>query len=333
MPFKFAFLGCWHSHTSMHVRESIANPDEFRLIGIYDHDPMVVAKRKDQWGTPVFPSVEAVLSSDADAVVVEGRIFENLDYAEQALKAGKHVLLEKPAGVDLKHLERVQSLAIENELCLQMAYMWRYNPAIREIIRLTKTGTLGEIFYYRGHIPKPKSWHQELETEIKYYHGSVYYEMGGHLVDLMVTLMGRPKRVQSMLGKHYGQLRQHTDNAVVMHEFGNGLATIDTASMHIESGKTRRIEVYGTEGTAIHTPIGSRNLSLCLEAATLDYPQGWQDLEISVTDDDPTLLRELAACVDNRKAPDYLLEHDLIVQETLFAGCGISNNRALKLEV
>ena len=76
-------------------------------------------------------------------------------------------------------------------------------------------------------------------------------------------MMGEPKGVQPALGRHYDS-RSEVDNAVVVHEFENGLGTIDTAGMHIESGKTRRIEVYGTKGTAIHTPIGSDNLSLSL---------------------------------------------------------------------
>ena len=329
MAFKFAFLGCWHSHTGMHVRESTANPSEFELVGIYDNDPVVVAERREQWDAHVFPSIEAVLDSDIDAVVVEGRIFENLDYAEQALKAGKHVLLEKPAGVDLDHLKRVQALSLEKDLCLQMAYMWRYNPAIHKMIRLVKAGTLGDIFYYRGHIPKPKGWHKQIGEEIGYYHGAVYYEMGGHLVDLMVILMGRPKHVHPMLGKHYGD-QQHIDNAVVVHEFENGLGTIDTAAMHIESGKTRRIEVYGTQGTAIHTPIGSNNLSLCLELEAKGYSAGWHDLEIPSSENSSTLLRELVACIGGKKAPDYALSHDLDVQETLFAGCGIKDGKALK---
>ena len=322
MAFKFAFLGCWHSHTNMHVRESAARPNEFKFIGIYDSDPAVIAKRREEWGVPVFPSVEAVLHSDADAVVVEGRVFQNLDYAEQALEAGKHVLLEKPAGVDLEQLKRIQRLSVDKGVCLQMAYMWRYNPAIHEMIRLVKAGALGDIFYYRGHIPKPKSWHEQLEAENGYYKGSVYFEMGGHLVDLMVAMMGKPERVQSMLGKHYGN-RQHADNAVAIHEFDNGLGTIDTASMHIDSKYTRRIEVYGAKGTAIHTPIGSNNLNLCLEAATEGYKAGSQDLEITPPDDFPTLLRELAACASGEKTPDYTLEHDLAVQQTLFAGCGL----------
>ena len=110
MRLKFAFLGAWHSHASMHVEEAHRRPDEFELLGMYDPDDEVIARRQERWAgqggpLPVFPgatSVEAVLASDAEAVVVEGHVYQNLDYAEAALRAGKHVLRgEKPAGVDL----------------------------------------------------------------------------------------------------------------------------------------------------------------------------------------------------------------------------------------
>ena len=334
MPLKFAYLGAWHSHAGMHVRESTERPDEFQLVGMYDPDPKVIERRQKDWSEPfpglrIFPSVEAVLESDAEAVIVEGHVYQNLDYAEQALEAGKHVLLEKPAGVDLEQLERTHKLSERKELMLQMAYMWRYNPAIHEMLRLAKSGAFGDIFYYRGHIPKPISWHPELAQEFKVYHGGIYFEMAGHLIDLMVILMGEPKRVQPSLGRHYDN-RSEVDNAVVVHEFEDGFGTIDTAGMHIESGKTRRIEVYGTKGTAIHTPIGSDNLSLSLETAVEGYAAGSQDVTITRSSTSGSLLRELAACIRGEKQQDYTLAHDMAVQRTLFAGCGITDGDALR---
>ncbi len=106
-------------------------------------------------------------------IIVEGHVYQNLDYAEQALEAGKHVLLEKPAGVDTEQYERIQDLSVRKGLRLHMAYMWRYNPAIHEVIRLARIGLLRDILYYRGHIPKPKSWHLELETELSVYEGGI----------------------------------------------------------------------------------------------------------------------------------------------------------------
>ena len=334
MPLKFAYLGAWHSHAGMHVREATERPDEFQLVGMYDPDVTVTERRQKEWSEPfpnlrVFSSVEAVLESDAEAVIVEGHLYQNLDYAEQALEAGKHVLLEKPAGVDLEQLERIHKLSERTGRMLQMAYMWRYNPTLHEMLRLAKSGAFGDLFYYRGHIPKPISWHPQLAQEFKVYHGGIYFEMAGHLIDLMVIMMGEPKGVQPSLGRHYDN-RSEVDNAVVVHEFDNGFGTIDTAGMHIESGKTRRIEVYGTKGTAIHTPIGSDNLSLSLETAVEGYATGSQDVTITRSSTSGSLLRELAACIRGEKQPDYTLAHDMAVQRTLFAGCGITDGDALR---
>ena len=332
MHLKFAYLGAWHSHAPMHVREAAERPDEFHLAGLYDPDPQVIANNQKRWaeyGLPlhIFPTPEAVLDSEAEAVIVEGHVYQNLDYAEQALEAGKHVLLEKPAGVDLQQLERIHQLATDKGLQLHMAYMWRYNPAVDEILRLAEAGALGQIFQYRGHIPKPLGFHPQLAEEFAVYHGGVYFEMAGHLIDLMVALIGEPKSVHPVLARHYGD-RAEVDNAVVAHECDNGIGTIDTTAM--QAGMDRRIEVHGTAATVLHAPIGSNNLSLYLEEATDTYQKGWQEIEITPTPESPSLMRELAACIRGDKEPDFSLAHDLAVQRTLLKGCGIQDGKALR---
>ncbi|MCY3553911.1 MAG: Gfo/Idh/MocA family oxidoreductase, partial [Gemmatimonadetes bacterium] len=141
--------------------------------------------------------------------------------------------------------------------------------------------------------------------------------------------MGKPQQVDATFGQFHGE-RKHVDNAVVVHRFdGGGLGTVDTASMHVESGLTRRIELYGTKGTAIHTPIGSNNLTLSLADAFEDYAAGWQELSVPTPPGPPSLLTELAACISGAKEPDYTLDHDMAVQRTLFAGCGITDGSAM----
>ena len=334
MPLKFAYLGLWHSHTVMHIRDAASRPGEFQLVGAYEPDPAIRDAKLGDWAAdlpdiPVFESIEQALDSDAEAIICEGRVSENLDYAERALGADKHVLLEKPAGVDMAQLERLHDTARRKDLHLQMAYMWRYNPAIAEMIRLCKAAALGDPFYFRGHIPKPMGYHGRLVEELDRYKGSLYFEMAGHLVDIMVAFMGVPRQVNATFGQFHGG-RKHVDNAVVVHQFDNGgLGTVDTASMHVESGGTRRIELYGTGGTAIHTPIGSNNLTLSLEQPFEQYPAGWQEITVPTSPGPPSLLTELASCIAGAKAPDYTLDHDMAVHRTLFAGCGITDGSAL----
>ena len=334
MPLKFAYLGLWHSHTVMHIRDAASRPDEFQLVGAYEPDPAIRDAKLGEWAAdlpdiPVFESVEQALDSEAEAIICEGRVSENLDYAERALEADKHVLLEKPAGVNMAQLERLHDTARRKGLYLQMAYMWRYNPAIAEMIRLRRAGALGDPFYFRGHIPKPMAYHARLVEELDWYKGSLYFEMTGHLVDIMVGFMGVPGQVNATHAGHHGE-RKHVDNAVVVHRFDNGgLGTIDTASMHVESGLTRRIELYGTGGTAIHTPIGSSNLTLSLQRPFEQYDVGWQELTVPTPPGPPSLLTELAACISGAKEPDYSLDHDMAVHRTLFAGCGITDGSAM----
>ena len=205
---KFAFLGAWHSHAAMHVREAADRPGEVKLVGMYDADPAVIQQNLERWAEygldiPVFASIEDVLNSQAEAVVVEGHVYQNLDYAERALAAGKHVLLEKPAGVNLAQLERLHKLAEDKGLMLQMAYMWRYNPAVAEMLRLVREGSLGQVFMYRGHIPKPIGWHKQLYGEFTAYYGGVYFEMAGLLGGFNGgddgRASGRPRRVGQAL--------------------------------------------------------------------------------------------------------------------------------------
>jgi len=338
MALKFALLSIWHSHTVLHVRDAFQRPDEFKLAGIYEPDVPVREAKLRQWAQEypaadlsdirIFETVEEAVSSDVDAILCEGRVFENLDFAEQALAAGKHVLLEKPAGVHLDQLERLHRMAQDNNLHLQMAYMWRYNTAIHEIIRLSRAGAFGDVFYFRGHIPKPLSYFPRLVEELDRYKGSLYFEMAGHLVDIMVSIMGEPRQTQSNHACDYGD-RKHVDNAVVVYQFDRGLGTIDAASMHVESGETRRIEVYGTRGTAIHTPIGSNNLTLYLKEPFEDYAAGKTEQVRTAPPGPPSLLTELAACIVGEKNPDYTLAHDMQVQRALFAGCGITDATAL----
>lgn len=333
MPLKFAYLSIWHSHTSLHVQDAVNRPEEFQPIGFYEPDIEICESKLSQWPNLTniinFDSIEDALNSDAEAIICEGRVSENLDYAERALEANKHVLLEKPAGVNMAQLQRLHDTARNKGLHLQMAYMWRYNPAIAEIIRLSRAGALGDLFYFRGHIPKAISYHDRLVEELDRYKGSLYFEMAGHLVDIMVTLMGEPSHVTSTLAQYYGE-RKHVDNAVVVHEFGNGgLGTIDTGSMHTEISSTRRIEVYGTQGVAIHNPIGSNNLTLSLEQPFEHYDSGRHEVTIPTAPGPPSLLTELAACISNSKKPDYNLEHDMAVHRTLFKGCGITDGSAI----
>ena len=80
MKLKFGMLGAHHGHRGAHVKVASENPDRFELVGFYEPDPEFVEKNLSDWprdfgGIEVkaFPTAEALLESDIEAIVVEGQ--------------------------------------------------------------------------------------------------------------------------------------------------------------------------------------------------------------------------------------------------------------------
>src|SRR5262245_33651398 len=136
MAFRLGMLGMWHTHAHGLVRQIAEHPKEFELVGGYDPDPKGAADRKEKWEKLAprlrrFDDPDALLREKLDGVVVEGRVFENLNLAELALDSGRPVLLEKPAGNSLDGHGRLVALARRKHLHLQMIYLFRYMSAVQ----------------------------------------------------------------------------------------------------------------------------------------------------------------------------------------------------------
>ena len=90
---------------------------------------------------------EQLLNSPGlQAVLVETRVRDLLPTAETCVAAGKHVHLDKPAGESLPQFERILNAAKNQQLLVQMGYMYRYNPAIVLMREFLDRGWLGEVF-------------------------------------------------------------------------------------------------------------------------------------------------------------------------------------------
>ena len=94
---KVAFLGAWHSHAAMHVREAAARPGEVELVGMYAPDPAVIQQNQERWAEhgldiPVFASIEDVLNvlrTDPGALHLSVRI---------VLRLPRHAIPLQPIG-------------------------------------------------------------------------------------------------------------------------------------------------------------------------------------------------------------------------------------------
>src|SRR5439155_2240412 len=187
---RLGMLGMWHTHADGIVRQVAAHPKEFTFVGFHDPDARTAAARRKRWlplvpNLRVFDKPEQLLRQPLDGVVVEGRVFENLRLARLALEAGKPVLLEKPAGTDLDEFRRLHDLAQRRHLRLQMLYLFRYMPAVQEMLQRARKNEFGRVYEFRARLPKDLGEYKRFVQELAPYKGSMFFEMAGHVIDMM----------------------------------------------------------------------------------------------------------------------------------------------------
>jgi len=245
---------------------------------------------------------EVLADRSVVAVAVESRNHLSLAIAEAAIQAGKHLWLDKPAGDDWPRFQRLMHDTAERGLYVQMGYMFRYQTGFAGVAERVHAGQLGEVFGIRAHMSTTIDLAERREQSR--HRGGILYDLGGHMIDQIVWLLGRPTAATSVMRNHATpELPNYADNSVAVLEFPGALATIEIAAVEIQPTK-RRFEVVGTQGTAIVEP----------------FDPGPDGLPRQVLYE-----RELVALVGvvrDGKTPDRPAEHELLVQETLLRATG-----------
>jgi predicted dehydrogenase len=331
MPMRLGMLGMWHTHATGIVRQVTAHPDEFELVAFHDADPEVVRQRRHDWkplvgDLPLFDRPEEVLEQRLDGVAVEGRAFENLQWARLAAESGFPVMLEKPAGENLAEFRDLLDLARSEGLHVQMIYLFRYMSAVVEMLRMARDGEFGRIYQFRARLPKDFTLYDEYVRDLGRYRGGIFFEMAGHVVDMMVAMLGRPTRVTPYLAHHHTEPGDFVDHGVAVFEYDRAFGLIDVPALEVVLD-ARRIEVFGTEGACSITHLGSGHLQNEPVQPIRVFRAGtdrWETIDLPAATLQIADLREFAAVVAGEKQPDYTMDHDLIVQETLLQACGFS---------
>jgi predicted dehydrogenase len=93
-------------------------------------------------------AAELIAAKDVDAVIIATPVATHCDLAIAALRAGKHVLVEKPMAHTAAACERMIAAAASNRLTLMVGHTFPYTAAVRKIKELVQAGRLGELYYY-----------------------------------------------------------------------------------------------------------------------------------------------------------------------------------------
>ena len=329
MSLNLAMLGMDHDHAHGIVRQMAGHPGEFRLVAAFDPDAGLAEDRSRRWGPslgglPVCRSADELFDRTLDGVIVEGRVEENLRWARMAVERGLPVMLEKPPGLDLDEYRGLVDLARRGGVRVQMIYLFRYMSAVLEMLRLAREGKLGRIYEFRARLPKDLLSYDDHVERYDRFPGGIFFEMAGHAIDMMVAMLGRPGSITPLMAHHHASGGRFIDNGMAVFEYDYAWGIVEVTALEWVPD-ARRFEVYGTEGACAIPNLGSGHLendaTQALDVCVGTEPK-WRRLDLPAARLQISDLREFAACIGSRKKPDYGMEHDLIVQESLLKAVG-----------
>ena len=151
-----------------------------------------------------YPSVAAVLAdSTIELVVVNTPSNTHFDLASQALRAGKHVLLEKPVATSVAQLQELLALAQQQGRQLLSYQNRRWDSDFQAVRRVVESGQLGQLFevHIRYDRYKPALHFKKFKEEPGPGAG-LLYDLGPHITDQALSLFGQPLSASKTLGSY-----------------------------------------------------------------------------------------------------------------------------------
>jgi predicted dehydrogenase len=170
-----------------------ALPDKVELISCFDLDDVIAEQFAREFEITCASSVNELLNfNDIDFVVIATRHDSLGILAKEALKAGKHVFVEKPGAINRPELVEIFELSDKYNLKVHVGYNHRHHPAVSKAIEIVKSGSIGEVMFLRGRyghggrIGYEKEWRADKSKS----GGGELIDQGSHLIDLSIGFLG-----------------------------------------------------------------------------------------------------------------------------------------------
>ncbi len=258
---KIGILGCGRIAQVRHIPEYAANPN-CTLAGFFDLNHDRAAALAAEYGGKAYESAEALIGDPGiDAVSVCTANVAHAELTIQALKAGKHVLCEKPMATTLADCEAMVNASKETGKLLMIGQNQRLTKAHGLARKLIADGAIGRVLTFRttfGHggpenwsiTPGKATWFFDKSKAVM---GSMA-DLGIHKTDLIQFLLGenvvRAMAKLTTLDKRGadGSLIGVGDNAICIYEIASGVIGTMTASWTYYAAEDNSTVIYGTEG-------------------------------------------------------------------------------------
>lgn len=319
---KIGQIGVGHAHASK--LSVYRTSPEYEVVGIVEPDPQLRQQAEKQaafQGLRWLTQEQLLNEPGLQAVLVETRVRDLLNAAHACVSAGKHVHLDKPAGESLPQYRSLLQAAEKQQLMVQMGYMFRYNPAVVLLRKCLAEGWLGEVF--EVHAVMSKVVGAAARKELAEYPGGIMFELGCHILDLVIGVLGKPNTVTPFVQHTAAIDDKLADNMLAVLTYPRAIATVKSSAVEVDGFDRRHLVVCGSEGTFHIQPLDNPSARVTFSKPHGEFKQGYQDVKFSKYQRYVDDAADMANVIRGEKPTDFSYAHDLTVQTTLLQASGM----------
>lgn len=264
---NWGIVGCGDI-SNKRVAPAIINQPNSRLLAAMSPYKQEVDNFAEKFGiSKRYAELHEMLDDEEiDAVYVATPIFLHYEPALEALKHGKHVLVEKPMALTIEQCEKLVTEAKNRNVKLGVAYFRRFFPKLKEVKRIIKEGIIGNviqirIIYHTWYNPEtndPKSWRVKKAKA----GGGPLWDMGSHKLDMLVDLIGMPKTLSAIMTTQTHSYEVEDSCSIIM-EMENGAHCLASFNWNSKFWSDE-FEILGTLGKIRLAPCDSENIEIQL---------------------------------------------------------------------
>ncbi len=175
------------------------------LVAVCDPNEALLEQRKKDWGeTKSTTNYEDIAADeDVDAVIVATPNFTHKPISEACIAAGKHVMCEKPLGLNFQESAEMYRAARDKGVRHMTAFTYRFAPSMRYVRHLVNSGQLGELRHFRSQrfLDWPEtSWGWRQYRELA--GAGDLFDMTIHRIDFAMDLMGPIKSICGAIAQY-----------------------------------------------------------------------------------------------------------------------------------